>query len=44
MQWGNVGGPIAGIYKDYDLIGRSLHDESWSRENAQRHRQLSWSR
>ncbi|MBF7093407.1 homoserine kinase [Flavobacterium sp. ALJ2] len=28
MQWGNVGGLIAGLYtKDYDLIGRSLHDE-----------------
>ena len=28
MQWGNVGGLIAGFYtKDYDLIGRSLHDE-----------------
>ena len=27
-QWGNVGGLIAGLYtKDYDLIGRSLHDE-----------------
>ena len=26
-QWGNVGGLIAGLYtKDYDLIGRSLHD------------------
>ncbi len=28
MQWGNVGGLIAGLYtEDYDLIGRSLHDE-----------------
>jgi homoserine kinase len=28
MQWGNVGGLIAGLYtQDYDLIGRSLHDE-----------------
>jgi homoserine kinase len=28
MQWGNVGGLIAGLYThDYDLIGRSLHDE-----------------
>jgi len=28
MQWGNVGGIIAGLYtQDYDLIGRSLHDE-----------------
>ena len=28
IQWGNVGGLIAGLYsKDYDLIGRSLHDE-----------------
>ena len=28
MQWGNLGGLIAGLYtKDYDLIGRSLHDE-----------------
>ncbi len=28
MQWGNVGGLVAGLYtKDYDLIGRSLHDE-----------------
>jgi homoserine kinase len=28
MQWGNVGGLIAGLYtKDYNLIGRSLHDE-----------------
>ena len=27
-QWGNVGGLVAGLYtKDYDLIGRSLHDE-----------------
>ncbi|MES2387267.1 MAG: homoserine kinase [Bacteroidota bacterium] len=27
-QWGNVGGLIAGLMmKDYDLIGRSLHDE-----------------
>ena len=26
-QWGNLGGLIAGLYtKDYDLIGRSLHD------------------
>jgi homoserine kinase len=25
IQWGNVGGLIAGLYtKDYDLIGRSL--------------------
>lgn len=28
IQWGNVGGLIAGLYtKDYALIGRSLHDE-----------------
>jgi homoserine kinase len=28
MQWGNVGGLIAGLYtSDYELIGRSLHDE-----------------
>ncbi|MFV8370034.1 homoserine kinase [Flavobacterium sp. LB2R40] len=28
VQWGNVGGLIAGLYtKDYELIGRSLHDE-----------------
>ncbi|WP_016990282.1 homoserine kinase [Flavobacterium sp. ACAM 123] len=28
MQWGNVGGLIAGLYtQDYNLIGRSLHDE-----------------
>jgi homoserine kinase len=28
VQWGNVGGLIAGLYtQDYDLIGRSLHDE-----------------
>lgn len=28
IQWGNVGGLIAGLYtNDYDLIGRSLHDE-----------------
>ncbi|TVP99697.1 MAG: homoserine kinase [Balneolaceae bacterium] len=27
-QWGNVGGLIAGLYtSDYNLIGRSLHDE-----------------
>lgn len=27
-QWGNVGGLVAGLYtQDYDLIGRSLHDE-----------------
>ena len=27
-QWGNVGGLIAGLYtNDYDLIGRSLHDD-----------------
>ena len=27
-QWGNVGGLIAGLYtNDYELIGRSLHDE-----------------
>jgi homoserine kinase len=26
-QWGNVGGLIAGLYKnDYELIGRSMHD------------------
>ena len=28
IQWGNVGGLIAGLYtNDYGLIGRSLHDE-----------------
>ena len=28
IQWGNLGGLIAGLYtSDYDLIGRSLHDE-----------------
>lgn len=28
IQWGNVGGLIAGLYtNDYELIGRSLHDE-----------------
>ncbi|HQZ25494.1 MAG TPA: homoserine kinase [Flavobacterium sp.] len=28
-QWGNVGGLVAGLYtNDYELIGRSLHDES----------------
>ena len=28
IQWGNVGGLIAGLYSnDYELIGRSLHDE-----------------
>ena len=28
IQWGNLGGLIAGLYtKDYELIGRSLHDE-----------------
>ena len=28
VQWGNVGGLIAGLYtNDYGLIGRSLHDE-----------------
>ena len=28
VQWGNLGGFIAGLYtQDYDLIGRSLHDE-----------------
>jgi homoserine kinase len=28
MQWGNVGGLVAGLYtNDYELIGRSLHDE-----------------
>jgi len=28
MQWGNVGGLIAGLYtNDYELIGRSLHDD-----------------
>lgn len=28
VQWGNVGGLVAGLYtNDYDLIGRSLHDE-----------------
>lgn len=27
MQWGNVGGLVAGLYtSDYELIGRSLHD------------------
>ena len=27
-QWGNVGGLIAGLYtSDYELIGRSLHDD-----------------
>ena len=27
LQWGNLGGLIAGLYKsDYDLISRSLHD------------------
>jgi homoserine kinase len=27
-QWGNLGGLIAGLYtNDYELIGRSLHDE-----------------
>jgi len=27
-QWGNVGSLIVGLYTDdYDLIGRSLHDE-----------------
>ncbi len=27
-QWGNVGGLVAGLYThDYDLIGRSLHDD-----------------
>lgn len=27
-QWGNVGGLIAGLYtNDYELIGRSLHDD-----------------
>jgi homoserine kinase len=27
-QWGNVGGLVAGLYtSDYDLIGRSLHDD-----------------
>jgi homoserine kinase len=27
-QWGNLGGLIAGLYtSDYELIGRSLHDE-----------------
>lgn len=27
IQWGNLGGFIAGLYtEDYDLIGRSLHD------------------
>jgi len=27
-QWGNVGGLVAGLYtSDYQLIGRSLHDE-----------------
>lgn len=28
IQWGNVGGLVAGLYtNDYELIGRSLHDE-----------------
>lgn len=28
IQWGNLGSLIAGLYtNDYDLIGRSLHDE-----------------
>ena len=28
LQWGNLGGLIAGLYtSDYELIGRSLHDE-----------------
>jgi homoserine kinase len=28
IQWGNLGGFIAGLYtSDYELIGRSLHDE-----------------
>ena len=28
VQWGNLGGLIAGLYtSDYELIGRSLHDE-----------------
>jgi homoserine kinase len=28
IQWGNLGGLIAGLYtSDYELIGRSLHDE-----------------
>ncbi|WP_026705307.1 homoserine kinase [Flavobacterium soli] len=28
VQWGNVGGLIGGLYtNDYELIGRSLHDE-----------------
>ena len=28
IQWGNVGGLVAGLYtQDYELIGRSLHDE-----------------
>ena len=28
VQWGNLGGLIAGLYtSDYDLIGRALHDE-----------------
>lgn len=28
VQWGNVGGLIAGLYtNNYELIGRSLHDE-----------------
>lgn len=28
VQWGNLGGLIAGLYtQDYELIGRSLHDE-----------------
>ncbi|WP_264564550.1 homoserine kinase [Flavobacterium sp. N3904] len=27
-QWGNVGGLVAGLYtQDYELIGRSLHDD-----------------
>jgi len=28
VQWGNVGGLIAGLYTNvHELIGRSLHDE-----------------
>jgi homoserine kinase len=27
IQWGNVGGLIGLYTKDYELIGRSLHDE-----------------
>jgi len=28
IQWGNVGGLVAGLLQnDYELIGRSLHDE-----------------